>query len=473
VRVRTRFAPSPTGELHLGNARTAVLNWAFARHHDGDFVLRLEDTDLERSSGEAERRILEGLAWLGLDPDEGPEQGGDAGPYRQSQRGSLYRDHAERLLDRGRAYHCYCTEEELEARREAAEGGRLRYDGRCRGLSEEEEARLQSEGRRPAVRFRVEPGPVEFTDRVRGGVSIDAGEFGDPVILRSDGRPTYNFAVVVDDLLMGISHVIRGVGHLSNTPKQILLYRALDAEPPEFAHIPHVLAPGGDPLSKRAGARGLSSYREEGYHPDAVVNYLSLLAWSSESGDQVLDRERIVAEVDLDRVGRADAELDPEKMRWLSGRHIAAEAPERLAARLRPFLEEAGWELGEADRVRIAEVARDRIQLFPEAVADVSTVLPEPEIRGAAEALAGDAAPEVLRGLLRALEGCAGWTQQEVSGAVRRAREEAPVGGREFYHPLRAALTGALEGPELPAVVFMLGPERAAARLERGLGRAG
>lgn len=472
--VRTRFAPSPTGELHLGNARTAVLNWAFARHHGGAFVLRFEDTDRARSAEDAEGRIREGLRWLDLDPDEGPGAGGPYGPYRQSERGALYRDHAERLLDRGHAYHCYCTPEELEARREAAEGGRLRYDGRCRGLTAEEEARLRSEGRRPAVRFRVEAGPVDFRDRIRGAVSIDAGEFGDPVILRSDGRPTYNFAVVVDDLLMEITHVIRGVGHLSNTPKQILLYQALEAEPPAFAHIPHVRGPGGTPLSKREGARGLSHYRSEGHHPDAVVNYLTLLSWSSETGDEILSRDRIVAEVDLDRVGRSDVELDPEKMRWLSGRHIAAEAPERLSARLRPFLEEAGPELGEADRVRIAEVVRDRIQLLREAVDDVRTVFPEPRPEPeAAEALAAESAPGVLRAALSALEECGGWTREEVSGAIDRARSTVPAGGRDFYHPIRAALTGALEGPELSGVIYMLGPERVAARLEAAVSRGG
>jgi glutamyl-tRNA synthetase len=471
--VRTRFAPSPTGELHLGNARTAVLNWAFARHHGGAFVLRFEDTDARRGVEEAESAILDGLEWLGLVPDEGPARGGPHAPYRQSRRRPLYRDHAERLLDREAAYHCYCTREELRARREAAMevGERPRYDGRCRELDAEEEARLRSEGRRASVRFRVEPGPVRFVDRVRGEVSIDSREFGDFVILRSDGRPTYNFAVVVDDLLMEISHVIRGAGHLPNTPKQLLVYRALGADPPAFAHVPLVRAPGGGPLSKREGARGLSTWRREGYHPDAVVNYLSLLAWSSPSGDEFLTRERIVDEVDLDRVGRADVELDPEKMKWLSGRHVRAEEAGRLAERLRPRLAAAGIDLdGDALR-RAAGLLRDRIQLLEEGVDEIRTLFAEPEPGAEARAaLEGEDATACVRAVASALASADGWSRAEVRAAVARARSSAPAAGRGFYHPVRAALTGALEGPELPDVAWVLGRERAVGRLRRALG---
>lgn len=473
--VRTRFAPSPTGELHLGNARTAVLNWAFARRHGGAFLLRFEDTDVERQVDAAEARIEEGLAWLGVEPDEGPGPGGPHAPYRQSERLPLYRDHAERLLESGAAYRCYCTPEELEARRQAAleRGDRVRYDGRCRGLDSEDEARLRAEGRTPAVRFRVEPGPVKVRDRVRGEVSIDGAEFGDLVILRSDGRPTYNFAAVVDDVLMEITHVIRGVGHLANTPKQLLLYGALDAEPPEFAHIPLVLAPGGGPLSKREGAASLLDYREEGFHPDAVVNYLSLLSWSSPSGDEFLPRERIVEEIDLDRIGRADAELDPEKMTWLSGRHIARDPPERLAVRLEPFLRRAGLDLGERDRSALAELVRGRVQLLTEAVEEARRLFREPDFEGpAGDALGEETAPQVLRSALGALEGTETWEPEEVREAVEEARAAAPAGGRRFYHPLRAALTGVLEGPELPDVIWVLGRDRALRRLRRGLERA-
>lgn len=435
-------------------------------------MLRFEDTDVERAAGGAEEAILEGLRWLGLDPDEGPGAGGDHGPYRQSERLPLYRDHASRLLESGDAYHCYCTPEELEARREAAlaSGEPVRYDGRCRELTAAEEAAHRSEGRSPSVRFRVEPGPVRVRDRVRGRVEFEAGGFGDIVVLRSDGRPTYNFAVVVDDLLMRISHVIRGAGHLSNTPKQLLLYRALDADPPEFAHIPLVLAPGGGSLSKREGAPGLLSYRDQGFHPDAIVNYLSLLAWSSPSGDEVLSRERIVAETDLDRLGSADTEVDLEKMRWLSGRHIAAEAPDRLAERLRPFLERAGLEVEARELRAAAEVLGGRIQLLAEAVDELRELLPPPELRsGARQALEAPEAAGVLEAARAAWTGLEDWGRDEVRDGLERAKKEVEAGGRSFYHPLRAALTGALEGPELPDVAYLLGRDRTLRRLEGGL----
>jgi glutamyl-tRNA synthetase len=472
TRVRTRFAPSPTGELHLGNARTAVLNWAFARRHGGDFVLRFEDTDVERTSEGAERAVLEGLGWLELVPDEGPGTGGEHGPYRQSERLPLYRDHASRLLERGRAYHCYCTAEELAARREAAlaAGRPVRYDGRCRDLSDEEEAARRSEGRTPSVRFRADAGTIRVPDRVRGDVEFEGSELGDMVILRSDGRPTYNFAVVVDDLLMEISHVIRGADHLSNTPKQVLLYRALDADPPEFAHIPLVLAPGGGGLSKREDARGLLAYRELGYHPDAVVNYLSLLAWSSPSGDEVLSRERIVAEIDLDRLGRADTEVDPEKMRWLSGRHIAADPPDRLAERLRPYLASAGLELGPRDLRAAAEVLGDRIQLLTEAVEELRRLLPEPDVRDEArDALEAPGAAGVLEAARTAWSQLDAWDRDGIRRALEEAKGRVEAGGAAFYHPLRAALTGELQGPELPGVAYLLGRDRTLRRVERGL----
>lgn len=472
MKVRTRFAPSPTGGLHLGNARTAVLNWAFARRHRGAFVLRFEDTDVERSVAGAEDRIREGLDWLRLEPDEGPFVGGPFGPYRQSERLDLYRSHAERLLESGAAYHCYCTREELEERRRAAReaGETPGYDGRCRELSSSREAELRARGREPSVRFRVPEGEVAFRDRVRGRVAVDSSDFRDPVILRSNGRPTYNFAVVVDDVLMEITHVIRGVDHLANTPKQLLLYRTFGADVPEFVHVPLVRAPGGGGLSKREGAAGLLAVREEGYHPDAVLNYVSLLAWSSPSGDEFLTRERIVSEVDLDRLGASDTQVDPDKMRWLSGRHISAETSETLAARLAPFLSRAGLELDERDRGALAEIVRERIQLFAEGVEEARTIFhapaPAPEARAELEAESARSVLLAARDAFRALEA---WTRQGAKEAVARAREASGAGGPSFYHPVRAALTGVLEGPELGDVAYALGRERTLRRLDAAL----
>ena len=469
--VRTRFAPSPTGALHLGNARTAVLNWLFARREDGRFVLRFEDTDVDRNVEEAEGQVLESLDWMGLDRDEGPDAGGEYGPYRQSERGGRYRDRAERLLDRQLAYHCYCLPEELEARREAAleRGEQPVYDGRCRELTPDEEAELRAQGRTPGVRLKVDPGPVSFVDRVRGEVSIRGGEFGDFVLLRSDGRPTYNFAVVVDDLLMEITHVIRGAGHLSNTPKQVLLYRAFDEEPPEFVHVPLVLAPGGEKLSKREGAPGVLDYRDRGYHPDAVVNYLSLLAWSSESGDEYLTRERLVREIDLDRIGLADAELDPEKMKWLSGLHLRAEPAERRAdqvARLTSLQADLG--LAREELVRGAELLADRVQLVTELAEEMERIFRPPD-RGTAEIreiLRRQGALDVVRETRRAWADLDDWSEQRLDATLREVGEVTGASRRDLYQPVRAALTGEAHGAALSTVARVLGRERTLGRLE-------
>ncbi len=468
---RTRFAPSPTGDLHLGNARTAILNWLVARHAGGVFVLRFEDTDVDRNVEAAEDAILEALGWLGLEADEGPRQGGAAGPYRQSERGELYRAHADRLLREGLAFRCYCTATELEQRRHAAveSGTQPRYDGRCRSLTADDEQALMADGRRPVVRFRVDPGPIVFVDRVRGPITIDGAEFGDMVILRSDGRPTYNFAVVVDDMLMRITHVIRGVGHLANTPKQVLLYRALGAPIPEFAHIPTILAPGGGKLSKREGSPGVLDYRDEGFHPDAVVNYLSLLSWSSESGREVLTREELIGEMDLDRIGSSDAVLDIDKMRWLSGQHMRIEPIGDLARRVRPYLTPALRELPTGDLERALSVVRERVFLLTEAAREVEALLVPPTLDSEARrVLAEPLARSVLVAVAAAWEAVECWTPESVKQAAARAGAELGTAGKQLYQPLRAALTGRLKGPELGEVAFVLGSGEAVHRLRIG-----
>ena len=427
ARVRTRFAPSPTGALHLGNARTAILNWLFARRHGGAFVLRLEDTDTERAVPGGEEMIYEALDWLGISPDEGPREGGPFPPYRQLARAERHRARAAELLESGKAFRC-----EGEA----------------------------------AIRLRIEPGPVEFTDLLKGTLAIDGDDLGDLVLVRSDGRPTYNFAVAVDDIEMEISHVIRGVGHLSNTPKQVLLYRAFGVEPPAFVHIPTVLAPGGGKLSKRRGAAGVLDYRERGFHPDAVLNYLSLLSWSSEDGEEFLSREALVERIDLDRLGAADAEVDEEKMTWLSGQHLRAEPAERLARDWAPRLDVEGLGLDDADLRRAAEVFAKRTRLLSDVTSEVEPVYRAPETGGPAarELLSAPASETAIR-LARAAWADTAWRPEPLAAALRGAMSEAGLAGRTFFPPVRVALTGQLHGPDLGEVAYALGRERTLSRL--------
>ena len=309
--IRTRFAPSPTGSLHVGNARIAVLNWLFTRQQQGSIVLRIEDTDVDRNVAGAEQGIVDDLHWLGLQPDEGPDTG-ELGPYRQSERGDVYRRYAAKLRDATLAYACFCAADAAEDSSERRE--------HCPCVSlDPDVARHRASNESHTLRFRVPPDTViAFDDVVRGRVQVASDEIADFVILRSDGRPTYNFAVVVDDIEMRITHVIRGVGHLSNTPRQTLLFDALRAGRPVFAHVPMVLGPDRQKLSKRHGAAGMAEYRALGYHPDGLLNYLSLLSWSSPSGEDVLSREQLIEEISLERIGAADAMFYPARLSWLS-----------------------------------------------------------------------------------------------------------------------------------------------------------
>lgn len=484
TRVRTRFAPSPTGGLHVGNARTAVLNWAVARHHGGEFVLRIEDTDVERNLPGAEAEMLRDLLWLGLawdegpDPDGGPDRGPHA-PYRQSRRLPLYHRQRDTLLRSGRAYRCFCTPEELEAQRARvlAEGGAPRYAGTCRRL-DPERARARAEaGERHVVRLATpERGEVLVEDLIRGRVVFDAAEIGDFVLIRSDGVPTYNFAVVVDDLEMEISHVIRGAGHLSNTPHQILLYDALGARPPAFAHTPTVLGADRRKLSKREGARPLRELRETGLHPDAVVNYLSLLGWSSPSGDEVLTPDRIVAEVTLDRMNAADVVFDPDKLRWLSARHIDRMPLDELARVVRPYVRQsAAAPLLDGDFETALEAVRSHLSAFSEITDHLRPFLAELDDHGRRrlDALRKDpAARAVLEAARARLQAAEPWEQREIQEAVRAAGRAAGASGKALYLPLRIALTGEEHGPPVAAVARVQGRDRVLGRLDRALAPA-
>ena len=466
--VRTRFAPSPTGSLHLGNARIAVLNWLFTQRHGGEFILRIEDTDLERNVVGSEATILEDPRWLGLEWDEGPGVEGPAGegphgPYRQSERVARYRARAEELVAAGLAFPCYCTAEELEAKRlEAiARGEPVRYDGTCRRLGTEDRLRLEREGKRPALRFHVPlEGSVVVNDEVRGVVEFQTSEIGDFIIIRSDGLPTYNFAVVVDDIDMAITHVIRGVGHLTNTARQLLLYRAFGAEPPVFAHVPMVLGPDRQKLSKRHGAQSLAEYRREGYHPDALVNYLSLLSWSSASGDEFLTRERLINEISLDRIGVADVCFDPAKLRWLSAKHIEKMELAALVEAVTPFIDRERYPLSDEAVPIVVEAVRSHLSVFSEINDHLDPFIPNFDAERSAaraEVRADPRALEVLAAVAQELEALDTWSETGIDGAIRAAGKGVGVGGRALFEPIRLALTGARHGPPLRAVIMVLG----------------
>lgn len=461
--VRTRFAPSPTGRLHLGNVRTAVFNWLFARHHGGELVLRIEDTDLERNVDGAEQGVIEDLRWLGIDWDEGPDVGGPCGPYRQSERGDIHAAYARQLWISGQAYPCFATEE-------GAMGQDRRYSGVYRDLDPSEAQRRVAEGEPHVFRLRTPlDGRVEVTDEIRGVITFPASDIDDFILVRSDGRPTYNFGVVVDDLLMGITHVIRGAGHLSNTPRQLLIWQAFEAAPPTFAHLPDVLSPDGGKLSKRSGAAAVADLREAGVLPEAVVNYLSLLGWSHPDEQEIFTPDELIRAVDLDRVGASDTAFDPDKMRWVAQQQMSRLDDAAFLDGALPVLATAGletpasgWVAG-ALRSRLASFGEIRDHLAFLQISDVDRVA-RFRVGLEEEGEADDPHPLLLAAdaAIRALEA---WDPESVKGAIVRAGASAAKRGRGLYVPLRLAWTGEAHGPDLAALVASLGYDEAVRRL--------
>ncbi len=487
--VRVRIAPSPTGPLHIGTARTALFNYLYARHHGGTFVLRLEDTDVARSSTAYEQDILDGLHWLGLTWDEGPGVAGEAargafGPYRQMERLDRYRAAADRLLAEDRAYPCYCTKEELDAERARLEAAKLppRYSGRCAGLTPAERATFEADGRRPALRFRIEPGPVAFDDLVRGPVAFDASALGgDMVIVRADGTPLYHFTVVVDDAAMRISHVIRGEDHLSNTPKHILLFRALGEAIPAFAHLPLILNPDRTKMSKRKSQTAIGDYIAQGFTREGLVNYLALLGWSTGTEEEVLSLEAIASRFDLGHVQKGGAVFDRERLEWLNGQWIRRLEPVELVDRLRPFL--------------AAEVAAGRIDRQPtddEVLTLVPLIQERLPVLGAVGELIGflfrerieldpallvpkrwDAAT-ALQGLAAAREAIAAvgpvrFEADELEPPLRALAEARGWKAGDLFMAIRVAVTGRTAAPPLFDTLVALGRDRALARLDAAI----
>jgi nondiscriminating glutamyl-tRNA synthetase len=465
--MRVRFAPSPTGHLHVGNARTALFNWLMAEGAGGTFILRIEDTDVERSTRESEEAILEDLRWLGLQWDEGPDIGGPKGPYRQSERMHLYRSYAEELIAAGLAYRCFCSADRLEAERQAALAAGLppKYSGACRAISDRDaHARLDA-GERAVVRFKVPADrEVVFTDLVRGDVAFHTSVIGDPVLLRSDGTPAYNFAVVVDDALMEVTHVVRGEDHISNTPRQILIYEALGFAPPAFAHLALVMGPDHTPLSKRHGATAVAEFRAKGYLPEALVNYLALIGWSPGGDDELLPAEELARRFSIEAVGHSAGVFDPEKLAWADRHYLRMADPARLARLALPFFVGAGHVRDQeargldylAEVVPMAAASVDRLDEIPLRLAflfawDPAAAVADPEVR---EVLSHDGAREVVECLARELSRTPRLASREAFRAVAGAvRQQTGQKARGLFHPIRVALTGTAGGPELDLAV--------------------
>ena len=469
--VRVRFAPSPTGWLHVGGARTAYFNWLFARQHVGQFVLRIEDTDVERSSAESESGVLDDLRWLGLEWDEGPEHDGPHGPYRQSERLGLYRERADTLLASGVAYPCFCTDVELEARRQEAlaAGHPPQYDGRCRNLSPAEREARRREGRPESVRFAVGPREWVLDDLVRGEVRFPAGMVGDFVLLRSNGLPTYNFACVVDDSGMRISHVIRAEEHLSNTVRQLMLYESLGETPPRFAHVPLILNRDRTKMSKRSGEAAVSvaDWRRAGYVPEALLSYLALLGFHPGDDREILTRDDLLQAFSLDRVGRSGSVFDADKLRWVNAHYLHHADGAQLRRWADGFLPEPARALDPARLDALLAGVRGNLVTLADLPRELAPFLDQPLVRepDAEAALASSAAAELCEMLAGTLADLAEWSGEQVKSAVQSAGRALGLKGRELFQPVRAALTGRTHGPELPLVAELLGRERCVARL--------
>jgi nondiscriminating glutamyl-tRNA synthetase len=456
--MRVRFAPSPTGHLHVGNARTALFNWLLARGQNGTFILRIEDTDRERSTRQSEQAILEDLRWMGLQWDEGVEVGGPHGAYRQTERMQTYVDHTRRLLAERKGYYCFCSPESLDAHRKSqlAAGLPPKYAGTCRHIAPEEAERRKAGGEAPVVRLKVPEGRhVTFNDVVRGAVTFHTDVIGDPVLVRSDGIPAYNFAVVVDDALMEVTHVIRGEDHISNTPRQILLYEAFGYAPPVFAHLSLVMGPDHAPLSKRHGATSVKEFRDKGYLPEALVNYLALIGWSPGQNEELLPADELARRFRLENVAHSAGVFDEDKLAWANRHYLKLCAPERLAALAEPHLRARGFLSGEltADSRAWLEwvlpsmaASIDRLPQLADRVESVfrwrAPAIPDAEERIVAPVLAEvllDAPPLVDREMFRA--------------AATRVKDRTGLKGKALFHPIRTILTGAHGGPEFDLIV--------------------
>ena len=472
--VRVRFAPSPTGYLHVGGARTALFNWLYARRAGGVFILRIEDTDVERSSTDMVTGILDSLKWLGLDWDEGPGVGGPHAPYFQTERLPLYRAAAQRLVDGGHAYYCYCRPEDLKAKREAAEqaGGSYTYDRTCRALAADEVRAREAAGQPRAIRFLVPDGRTSFADLVHGPIDFDNATIEDFVVLRSDRYPTYHLSVVVDDVEMAVTHVVRGDDHISNTPKQVLLYHAMQAPVPAFAHVPLILGPDKKRLSKRHGATSVGEYEKQGYLPEAMVNFLALLGWSPGSDEEVFTRDELIARFTLEGISGGNAVFNPEKLDWFNQQHVLGMSAGEILARIAPDLDAAGLARpAAADPARTAraiDLVKPRARKLTDLVNLVRPFIADGIERDPAAVAKHLAAPDLgphLDAWRDRLERVEPFTAAALEVALRSLAEERGLKAGTLIHATRVAVTGQAVSPGIFDVLEVMGRDRVISRL--------
>lgn len=476
--IRVRIAPSPSGNLHIGTARTALFNFLFAKKHGGKFILRIEDTDLERSSDEYIKNIFDSLKALGLAWDEGPDVGGKYGPYSQSERFEIYPKYAQKLMESGHAYECFCTPEELDAEKALSHERKIAnvYSGKCKNLTEEQKEELRKEGRKPAIRFAVENKELAFIDMVKGELKFDTNLIGDFVIMKSNGTPTYNFAVVVDDLLMKISHIIRGEDHISNTPKQILIYEALGVKVPEFGHLGMILAPDRSKLSKRHGATGVSEFVEKGYLIDALVNFVALLGWSPSDGVEIKSVEEIAQDFRIHEVSSSNSIFEYDKLNWLNSQYIKKLSTEELKERLLPFLTQYDLsQLSGAQLLRMVEITREPLTILSDITDSVpyffaEEVSVEPEVQ--TEVLDTETSQTVLKEVQTLAESWDFSDEEALHHALEELRnsfKERTIKPKETMWALRAAVTGRTKGADICAVLSILGKDKVLKRIKNAV----
>lgn len=481
--IRVRYAPSPTGHLHIGNARTALFNYLFARNKGGKFIIRIEDTDKKRNIEGGEESQLKYLQWLGIDWDESVDKEGAFGPYRQSERNDIYEKYYTELLEKGHAYKCYCTEEEIEAEREAQveKGETPAYSGKCRHLTTEEKAKLEAEGRQPSIRFLVPKGKVfTFNDMVKGNVSFEADGIGDHVIVKKDGTPTYNFAVTIDDHLMEISHVLRGDDHISNTPKQLMIYEALGWEAPTFGHMTLIVNESRKKLSKRDESiiQFIEQYEELGYLPEALFNFIALLGWSPSGEEELFTKEEFITIFDADRLSKSPALFDKQKLTWMNNQYVKKLDIERLVSIALPHLVKAG--LVSEQRTEAEEQwVRGLIALYQEKMSYGAEIVELTEIFFAEETVLDEEAKaviseeqvsEVLSAFLSEIDQLNDFKAEEIKAAMKAVQKATGHKGKKLFMPIRVAITGQTHGPDLPQAIELFGKEKVKTRLMSILG---